>query len=204
MGTIAPDEYFESRTSVMLPRRLRTYLTINLVFAVAYAVALAILSELRTGHYLLIDIGMLLFAVAMVALVTLGPILLTEAWLWSREQGFWYNWKNRKINRKKASYPSHYELRRHQRDAYVARMRRGGAPVADGTHRTRLFQEANDPESVSRPALLLKVAYNFERSGKRGAAARCYRQVVQRFAGSREAEAARHRLASLADNSVVT
>lgn len=72
-------------------------------------------------------------------------------------------------------------------------------PLADGTHRTRLFEEADDPESVSRPALLLKVAHDFERSGKRGAAERCYQQIIQRFAGSGEAESARRRLSSLAD-----
>ena len=47
------------------------------------------------------------------------------------------------------------------------------------------------------PALLLNVAVKLEGSGKREAAETCYRQIVERFAGSPPAREAAQRLASI-------
>src|ERR1700677_480583 len=78
----------------MFPKRIRTYLTFNLVLAVLMAVVMAVRAELRTGRFLLVDIFFIVFYSAVLASLFIGPFALIEIYLYRKKTGVWYEWKN--------------------------------------------------------------------------------------------------------------
>jgi hypothetical protein len=178
----------------MLPRRLRTYLIVNAVLAILMVVVTAVRNELRTGHFLFIDIGLILFYSSVLGAIIFGPLMLVETYLYRKQKGIWYEWKRgtRRPPRDFATNPD--ELRHWKSEAHRARLNRGDQPPARNRNRTRLFEANAQSDPVSRAALLLSVADKLELSGKREAARRCYRQIIQRFADSPQARDAARRL----------
>ena len=77
----------------------------------------------------------------------------------------------------------------------ASRLEQGLIVSTDHRARTQLFEHDDTAEAVSRPALLMSVAEEFEQSGKRQAAKRCYVQITQRFPESPQAREAAGRLA---------
>jgi hypothetical protein len=183
--------------SPILPRRLRTYLIINVVTAVFMGIVMAVRSELRTGHYLFIDVALIIVFSSMLAAMTVGPFALVEIYLYRKRKGLWYKWKHAPIKSSPDLATDPGELRRRRKEAIRVRSSRGDRFALAGEDRTCLFEMNFRADPVSRASLLLSVADEFERSGKRAAAERCYRQIVQRFAGSPEAMEAAGRLTSI-------
>jgi hypothetical protein len=193
------NDHEKPRNSPVLPQRLRTYLIVNVVIAILMGIVLAVRTELRTGRYLLIDVGLILLFSSALAALTFGQLALVEIYLYRKRKGMWYDWKNgpRRQHPDRVSDP--HEVAHWKNEARRARLSRQDPPPADGRDRTRLFEAADPTEKVSRASLLLKIADKLERSGKREAAEECYRQIVQRFADSPEAAHAAQRLASMAN-----
>jgi len=179
----------------MVPKHIRTYLTFNLALAVFMAVVLAVRAELRTGRYLLIDGFLIIFYATVLASLFFGPLGVVELYLYCRKKGALYEWKNQTRARRSDRSMSSEERWYWKSEAYRARLALGPQPPADRRARTRLFQERNPAEGVSRPAILMTVADRFERTGKREAAERCYVQIVERFPDSPQAKEAAQRLA---------
>jgi hypothetical protein len=126
----------------------------------------------------------------------IGPFILVEAYLYRRKKGTWYEWKNQTRRRRGDHAISPEEQKHWKSEALRARLSQGSQPRADHGSRTRLFEDNNAGEAVSRAALLMTVADQFEQSGKREAADRCYVQITERFADSPQAREASRRLAS--------
>jgi hypothetical protein len=182
----------------MLPQRIRTYLYFNLALAVLMAVVMAVRTELRSGHFLFVDIFLIIFYASVLASLTLGPFALIEMYLYGRKKGVWYEWKNQ-TRRPLSDLAMSPEERRHWKsEAYLARLALSGEPTQNHRNRTALFERNHSVDPVSRAALIMTVADTLERSGKREAAERCYVQITERFAGSPEAPEAERRLSAAA------
>jgi hypothetical protein len=180
---------------MVYPRRIRSYLTFNLVIAVIMAIVMAVRAELKTGHFLLVDF--LLFAFYSVVLSSLffGPLGIVELYLYRQKKGVWYEWKNRTRHSRRDRAIDLEERRHWKNEAVRTRLSRGDLLEDGTTDRTGLFASGT-ADAVSRPALLMTVADRFEREGKREAAERCYLQITQRFANSPQAAVATRRLSS--------
>jgi hypothetical protein len=178
----------------VFPQHIRTYLIANLALAVLMAVVMAVRTELRSGHFLFIDIFLIIFYASVLASVMLGPFALIEIYLYRQKKGVWYEWKNQPKRTPRDLAMSAAEFQHWKSEAYRARLARGAEPAQSHSIRTRLFEPNNTAEPVSRAALLMTVADKFERSGKREAAERCYLQITQRFADSPQAQEAAQRL----------
>jgi hypothetical protein len=188
----------DTRSTLIAPKRIQTYLTLNLVLSVLMAIILAVRTELRTGRYFIIDAFLIIFYSAVLASLFAGPFGIVEHYLYRRKKGVWYKWKNRARRRGRDRTISALERRHWKSEAYRARLSLGSDAQPESRERTRLFQEASTADPVSRPALLMSIADRFERSGKREAAERCYLQIKQRFPQSPQANEAARRLSSLA------
>ena len=81
--------------AVLVPRRIRSYLTANLVLAIVMFIVLAVRTELKTGRFLVIDFLLLAFYSTVLAFLFFGPIAIVETYLYRRKKGVWYEWKNR-------------------------------------------------------------------------------------------------------------
>ena len=179
----------------MVPQRIRTYLTFNLVLAVLMAVVMAVRAELRTGRFLLIDVFLFIFYSSVLASLFFGPFGVVEIYLYRRKKGVWYEWKNRTRRPRRDRAMSSEERRHWKSEAYRARLSQAASRPEDDASTARVCLKQNaaaDP--VSRAALLMTVADRFERSGKREAAERCYLQIIERFADSPQAQEAARRL----------
>jgi hypothetical protein len=179
----------------MVPKHIRTYLTLNLALAVLMTVVMAIRTELRTGRFHLIDLFLVAFYSAVLTSIFAGPFAIIEVYLYRRKKGSWYEWKHRKRRSRRDQTKSPEERRYWKNAAYRARASQAGQFPEDSRKRTRLFEKKNAADEVSRPALLMTVADKFEQSGKREAAERCYLQITQRFPESPQAIEAARRLA---------
>jgi hypothetical protein len=168
----------------MLPKRIRTYLIVNIVIAILLVVFMAMRAS----------IALLLFIVALMVV----PLVLVEIYLYPKKKGIWYDLKHGTRHREPdfAALPG--ELVRRKSEALRARLARGEEPISSGEDRTKLFESSPGEGPVSRAALQLNVAVTLERSGKREAAERSYRQIIERFADSPPAREAAQRLASMA------
>jgi hypothetical protein len=178
----------------MFPRRLRTYLIVNAVMAILMVFVMALRTELRTGRYLFIDIGLILVYSSVLAALVVGPFALVEIYLYRKKKGIWYEWKTGTRRPPHAFATNPDELRHWKLEAYRARLSRGDLASTRKRERTRLFEAKSQSDPISRAALLLRVADKLELSGKREAARRCYRQIIQRFADSPQARDAARRL----------
>jgi hypothetical protein len=192
------NDHGEPRRSPILPQRLRTYLLVNVVIAILMGVVLAVRTELRSGRFFFIDIILILAFASALAALTVGPLALVEIYLYRKNKGVSYDWITRFRRPRGDRVIDPCEIRYRKTEARRVRIARGDPPPADGRDRTRLFEATDSTGTVSRASLLLTVADNLERTGKKEAAGRCYRQIVQRFADSPEAEHAAQRLASMA------
>jgi hypothetical protein len=177
----------------IFPRHLRTYLTFNLVLAVVMAVVLAVRMELKTGRYAVIDFLLFGFYILILCSIFFGPLGIVEIYLYRRQKGVWDAWRTRsRVDRVRSR--SIEERRYWKNAAILARLSRKHKPVDSEISRTGLFARSVNDESVSRAALLMKVADAFERSGKREAADRCYLEIAQRFTCAPEVSEAARRL----------
>jgi hypothetical protein len=184
----------------MLPQRLRTYLVVNAAIALLMGIVLAVRTDLRSGRHFFVDLLLILVFSSMLAALTLGQIALVEIYLYRKKKGTWYEWRNRKPRPPRDIVSDPDELAHRRREAFRARLSRADAPADVKTDRTRLFETYSQSDPLSRASLLLNVAEKLERSGKRQAAERCYRQIAQRFADSPEAKVATVRLVSTANS----
>jgi hypothetical protein len=179
----------------MFPKRLQTYLRLNCALAVFMAIVMAVRAELRTGRYLLIDVGLILVFSIVLASMLVGPLALTELYLYRKKKGIWYDWRNKTPRRAQDQVLSLEEIQVRKSEAYRVRLS-GGGENARSELRTKLFQADRQADTVSRAALLMSVAEKLERAGKKDAAKRCYQQIVQRFGHSHQANEAARRLTS--------
>jgi hypothetical protein len=178
----------------MLPKKLRTYMIVNIVMAVLLGIVMEVRNELGTGRHLLIDIGLILFFSSALAALVLGPFALVEIFLYRKRKGIWYQLQGDRPRVPQYSAATAEELRRRKSEAIHSRLTRGDEPPTSGTARTRLFESITQSQTISRAALLLSVADKLEQSGKKEAAERCYRQIMQRFPDSPQAIEACRRL----------
>jgi len=178
----------------MLPQKIRTYLIVNIVTAILMGIVMAARTGLRTGRYLVIDIGLMLFFSSALAAVCIGPFALVEMYLYRKGKGIWYQWQRAGTPVPQYSAATAEELRQRKSEAIHLRLKRGDEPPARGTARTQLFESITQSQTVSRAALLLTMADKLEQSGKKEAAERCYRQIMQRFPDSPQAVEAGRRL----------
>lgn len=177
------------------PRRIRSYLTLNLALAVVMAVVLAVRTELKTGRFVVIDFLLFAFYSAVLASLFAGPIAVVESYLYRRNKGVWYEWKNR-TRRPRPDRGLDLEERRYwKNEALRARLSQGDAARERPADQAGLVASGIRASAASRPAILLTLAGRFECSGKREAAARCYLQIVERFPNSPQAAAASRWLA---------
>ena len=188
----------KTKANSVFPQRIQTYLTFNLALAVVMAVVMAVHAELKTGHFLVIDL--LLFAFYSVVLYSLffGPFGIVEIYLYRRKKGAWYKWRNQTRHRLHDREGNLEERMHWKSEAFRARLSQSQQPQEDHGNRTRLFETTNAADPVSRAALLMTVADKFERSGKREAAERCYLQITERFVDSPQAPEAARRLSPAA------
>jgi hypothetical protein len=187
---------FKTRPLSMLPQRIRTYLYVNLALAVLMAVVMAVRTGLGSGNFLFIHIFLVIFYASVLASLTLGPFALIEVYLYRQKKGVWHAWKNQPRLPRRGLEMSPAEREHWKSEAYRKRLARAGEPVPIHHNRMRLFEPNDAGGSVSRPALLMTVADKLERSGKREAAERCYRQIAERFGDSPQAKEAGRRLST--------
>ena len=185
-----------TKTVPVFPQRIRTYLICNLALAVLMAVVLAVRTELRSGHFLIIDIFLIIFYAVVLASGTVGPFALIEIYLYRQKKGIWYEWKNQTRRPPRDQATSAAQLQHWKSEAHRVRLAQGSEPARSQSNRTRLFEPNDATDPVSRAALLMIVADKLERSGKREAAERCYVQITERFADSPEACEAARRLSA--------
>jgi hypothetical protein len=138
---------------------------------------------------------LLAVSAVLVLLAVIGlPLLWVEQYLYSKQKGFWYARQmgvSRRRPRPLAAQPPREPL---SRELALLREAFGAKWLTRRRLQASLFGAAPRAEPVSRASLLLNVAENLERSGKREAARRCYRQIVQQFSDTEEARQAAERL----------
>ena len=195
------DDVDVTASTAIVPRRIRTYLTVNVGLAVLMTVVMAVRAELRTGRYLLIDLFLVGFYSTVLASIFAAPFGLVQVYLYRRQKGALYDWQHRTRRRGRDDATRSAERRYWRSEAIRARLTHGSPIPFDPGNRTSLFEHESAADEVSRPALLMKVADRFEQSGKREAAERCYCQITDQFPQSPQAREAAHRLASFSPGS---
>jgi hypothetical protein len=182
----------------MIPKRIRTYLIANIVIAVLMLVVMAVRTDLRTGRHLVLDVALVIMLSSFLAALVVAPLTLVEVYLYRRKKGVWYNLKQGPRRPPPDFVAQPGELARRKSEALRARLARGEDSILSYEDRTALFESDSGDEPISRATLLLTVAIKLEGAGKREAAETCYRQIVDRFAGSPPAHEAAQRLAMIA------
>jgi hypothetical protein len=180
----------------IFPRRIRSYLAVNLVLAVVMAIVMVVRAELKTGRFTVIDFLLFSFYSAVLTSLFFGPLGIVEIYLYHRKKGVWYEWKNRTRHPRRDRALNQEERRYWKNEAVFARLCRGDAADDGSAIRSSLFASSTAADAASRPAILMTVAERFERAGKREAAERCYLTITERFAGSPQAAEAARRLSS--------
>jgi hypothetical protein len=160
------------------------------------AVVMIVRTELKSGKFFLIDYLLFSFYTLILAVIFFGPLGIVETYLYRQKKGVWYAWKTRTRNRGHARERNLDERRRWKNAAVLARLSRSSQPEDEPRNRTSLFPTETSGDAVSRAALLMRVADRFERSGKREAADRCYREIAERFGNSPQAGEAARRLSA--------
>jgi hypothetical protein len=181
----------------LFPRRLRTIMIVNVVVAV-FMVTLIWLNGGAGGRgSLIMSTIMLLLALSVIGAIITLPMVLVQMYLYPKKHGLWYAWENRSQRGLDAGpqVPAHIL---YPRSAAAAALRsQWERLLSTKTVRTRLFEGGPATDSVSRAALLLTVAEQMEQAGKKEAARTCYRQIIDRFGATREAEEAAQRVDAL-------
>jgi hypothetical protein len=169
---------------------------LNAVLAVSLAIGMAMndtLSKRRIRWARAAVAG--LVALQTLVLVIVGPLALVEVYLYGKKKGAWYHLRNPTKPRPQYQRP----------DDLPPVAPRMPVPSFLEDHppqprpRTRLFESSPPSEPVSRASILLAVARRFETSGRMGAATEVYRQVLDRFTDTPEAQDAASRLRSLSE-----
>ena len=186
------------RNAPMIPKRIRTYLIVNIVFAILMVLVMAVRSDLRTGRHMVFNVFLVIVFSSIFAALVSVPIALVEIYLYRKKKGVWYDLKQGPRRPAPDFAALRGELVRRKSEAYRARLARGDEVITSHGDRTALFESNSGDGPVSRAALLLNVAIKLERSGKREAAERSYRQIIERFADSPPAREAAQRLESMA------
>jgi hypothetical protein len=189
-------DHLKTEATSIFPRRIRSYLTVNLALAVLMAIVMAVRSELKGGRFLVIDYLLFCFYILTLAVIFFGPLGVVESYLYSQKKGTWYAWKHRTNSRRRDRARNLEERRAWKNEAIRARLFRGDVFHDNSANRQRLFASSTPADATSRPAILMTVAERFEREGKREAAERCYLTITERFADSPQAVEAARRLSS--------
>jgi hypothetical protein len=172
----------------LIPSRIRTLMIANVIVAVAMALFLNFKSQIVTAAYLLGDVAQVILVLAVIGILVTGPLAIVEFYLYRKQKGVLFQWT--------AGPP------RPPRDIRPRLILRPYGPTQEAQTaeknrvRTQLFESSSVSDPVSRAALLLTVGDKLAAEGKREAALRCYRQILERFAGSNEARDAAQRVKS--------
>ncbi len=157
----------------LIPSRIRTLMIANVVIAVGLALALNFPAVV---------------ILAFVGIVACGPLVLVESYLYRKKKGVCFQWQYGPARPARDIIPSRrFRSYRRTLEAEAA---------ARSRVRTQLFESSSPNDPVSRAALLLIVGNKLAQAGKRQAAERCYRQILERFADAPEARQASRQLSS--------
>jgi hypothetical protein len=163
----------------MFRHRIKDLMIVNAVLAISLGIAITL------GRYLF-QVGLI---VGIILVTVVAPVAWVETYLYRKRHGLWYRSMNprkpRPRYRPMTDLPYYPPVSDHEEPASKAR------------DRTRLFEKATRPAPFSRASLLLDVASRFETSGSLDAAAKIYRQILDHFENSPEAQDAARRLHAL-------
>jgi len=163
---------------------------VNVLVAMVMALFLNFKKQIITGAYFLVDIAQIVLVLALVGIVVCGPLVLVEIYLYRKKKGVFFQWTAGPAR------PPRDIVTRHAFRRYPRTLEAGTAD--QNRVRTQLFESSSATDPVSRAALLLTVGDKLAEAGKKEAAQRCYRQILERFAGTPEAQDAAQRLKSSA------
>jgi hypothetical protein len=164
----------------MFRYRIKDFMIANVVLALTLAAAIAL------GSFA--ALGVIAFVVGTFIVL---PVVLVEIYVYRRKQGLWYRWRHPLAPRPRYEAPT--DPLPYPR---VLPFGEEGESLL-ARPRTHLFDSGDRSDPVSRVSILLKVAGQLERSGRIGAAARVYQQVIDAGADAPEALNAAARLRSL-------
>jgi hypothetical protein len=164
----------------MFRHRIKDLMIANAVLAIALGIAITM------GRYLY-QVGLIM---GIILVVIVGPVIWVETYLYRKKHGIWYRSMNPRKPR--PQYQPMTDL-----PPYYPPVSADEEPPSKGRYRTRLFEKTSPSEPVSRASLLYKVASRFETSGSMDAAAKIYRQILEHYGNTPEAQDAAHRLHSL-------
>jgi hypothetical protein len=177
---------------IVIPSRLRTFMVVNCVVAILMSTLVlmrgSISPQMMWVIQSLVAIALSLF------LIGIGPVIMVQAYLYPKQCGVWYAWRHRKDRPRRDSDPTPAHLRHPPTLEALSLRSRFQRVLATKRARTRLFEEAAPTYAPTRAALMLNVADELELAGKKDSARTCYRQIVERFAGSPAAIEAAARL----------
>jgi hypothetical protein len=180
----------------LIPSRIRTIMVANVPVALALVLFINFKTQVINVAYRFADASWLVLVYALFAILMTAPVALVEVYLYRKKKGVVYDLIIAPPRRRREPVPR-LGGRRYPRTSQ-------SESTTPSRPRTRLFESSSATESVSRPALLLSVGDKLARSGKNEAARRCYQQIIERFAGAREAQDASMRLKSLASGRTTT
>jgi hypothetical protein len=167
------------RPTQWVPSRIRTFMVANVVVAIVMVLFLNFKSEFLTGAEFLVGVARVVLILAVLGTMIAGPLIVVEVYLYRMKKGVFFQWTA-------ASPPPPRDIIARPR---ISRYPRPAAEdlVPDTRVRTRLFESDSATDTVSRAALLLTVGNKLAVEGKKKAAERCYRQILERFADTPEA-----------------
>jgi hypothetical protein len=183
--------------SWLLMKRIRTIMIVNVAVAVLMGILAPMRRAISWNGSLIAELILFLLVVSAVGAIITVPLVLVQIYLYPKKHGLWYAWEKRSHGqvRDVGQLPAHL---RYPPSPEMASLRtHWQRTLSRKTTRTRLFEGMAATESVSRAALLLTVAENMDRSGKKEAARTCYRQIIDRFAATPEAQEAERRIEAI-------
>jgi hypothetical protein len=178
----------EIQLTRLIPSRIRTLMIANVLVALAMVLFLNFKQQIVTSAYLLAEIAQIILVLALVGIVVTAPLALVEFYLYRKKKGVLFQ-----LTAAPARPPRDVVTRHHVRSY---RHKLEAETVDKNRVRTQLFESSSATDPVSRAALLLTVGDKLAEAGKKEAAQRCYRQILERFAGAPEAQDAAERLKS--------
>ena len=165
---------------------------VNVLVALAMLLFLSFKKQIITSAYLLVDIAQMVLVLALIGIVVTMPLMLVEFYLYRRKKGVLFQWTAAPPR------PPRQFVTRHR---YRRSPRTSEAGAVDKKRvRSRLFESRSATDPVSRAALLLTVGDKLAEAGKKEAAQRCYRQILERFGDAPEAQEALRHLESAANS----
>jgi hypothetical protein len=182
----------EVQLTRLIPSRIRTLMIANVVVALAMALFLNFKTQIVTSAYLLVGIAQIILVLAVLGIMVTAPLALVEFYLYRKKKGVLFQ-LTAAPPRPPREIVTRPRIRSYSRNLE--------AESADKNRvRTQLFESSSATDPVSRAALLLTVGDKLAQAGKKEAAQRCYRQILERFGGTPEAQDAARRLQSPAQS----